>query len=57
MLTNEERERLIEEETLRATVRGSLGKSDKETNAVMRLLKSENFRWVVTALAIPLSNA
>jgi hypothetical protein len=55
MLTNEERERLIEEETLRATVRGSLGKSDKETNAVMRLLKSENFRWVVTALAIPLS--
>jgi hypothetical protein len=53
MLTNEERERLVEEEKLRADVRKSLEKNDEEKNPFFRVIKSDNFRWIITAFAIP----
>jgi hypothetical protein len=55
MLTDEERDRLIEEETVKEKVRKTLEVEPKERNALLRIVKSDNFKWIVTTLAIPLT--
>lgn len=55
MLTDLDRDRLIEEETLRAKIRKTLENAPKEENAFLRTVKSDNFRWIITTLAIPLT--